>query len=320
MSIPDPESLLSLGSLLSNEAILKELRLNDGDKSDISSFMRDNNGVLSARFRKRDGDGKLIEEELTLTQWQAKNLARLNELLDSVQLDRLRQLAYHIEITRVGFGQAIKNGCLGKKLDVQDYELSALEILITDAEKDLAIELDRIRRTSWLPILDILTQAQKDDFQRSMGKPFLFRERVVSAAERAVVQLTDTAIPEPKNPILLVALLRNDSVASEVGIVGNARATIFSICKTHSLEKAELLMGARQDLQVISTHSREVDEKHSNLLLEAMSSSTLERLREVAYQIEIHRMGLRDAFLRGFISDKLELTESQKQEIRKVSL
>lgn len=309
-SIPDPESVLALASLLANQSVVKELGLDEETTQGVKQLL--STGSLTL-YSTRDDVGR---EELLirLEAYKADNLERLYTLLDPNQLLRLKQIAYHVEIQRVGLVRALTEGCLGEAIKIENSEKSGIMIRSEAADRDLLRDTEKSKRTVWQPLIDILTETQKEALQTNTGRMFIFTDEPYLN--------TDTegfVVPNPDDSVALVELIRNRSVANELSVDTATLKELEEIYKENRGFRSKLLSGFKGDEIGRLAAIKSVRDVGETVLLRILSKESLKRLREVAYQIEIERIGLSKAMLVGRLERVLQLSSSQKDSIKGIS-
>ena len=136
-SIPDPNNRLSLASLVSNPYVAKELELTAQVGDLLKQAERENGGPLSISVSYSDELPKYGELEAIHAARQAKWTELCDEALTPDQWERLRELAYQIEVYRVGFDGALTAGRLGSDVGVFENQKSRLSQKASQVEKEL---------------------------------------------------------------------------------------------------------------------------------------------------------------------------------------
>jgi len=136
-SIPDPDDKFSLVSLVSNPYVAKELGLNLLVADILKQAERENGGPLSIGVIHSE---KMLTQSERATIYAAKQL-KWTELCDEAltpsQWIRLRELAYQIEVYRVGFDVALTAGRLGSDVGIFENQKSRLSQKASQIEKEL---------------------------------------------------------------------------------------------------------------------------------------------------------------------------------------
>lgn len=307
-SIPDPESVLAVASLLSNKTIVDALGLDSKTSEAVSQLMADCKGSLTLYSASADVPGEEFIRQAK--EYRISNAARLNELLDPLQLDRLKQIAYQVEIQRVGLGTALCSGCLGDKLAIEDSQREPITKLSELADKQFEREINSNKRSIWGKLIDILDEEQKTELNRNIGQLFLFRDQPYMTTD-----ISGFAIPDPEDVMSLVSLTRNRSVAGELSLSVEVSDELIGVSKKQSelISKASRNVGGNMEERFLRI--RVAKEEGRRELLKHVSESTLARLRQIAFQVEIERMGIKRAMLAGRLATYLELSSKQRAEV-----
>jgi len=306
-SIPDPESVLAVASLLSNKTVVESLNLDIQTRVAVSQLMKDCKGSLTLYSASAEIPASEFIQQAN--DYRSRNEARLHELLDPSQLDRLKQIAYQIEIRRVGLGTALNSGCLGKRLGVEEYQHEPISKLTELADNQFIVEINSNKRLIWRRLVEILDENQKVTLDKCVGKLFLFRDQ-----PHMTTDADGFVIPDPEDTISIVSLLRNRSVADELSLSVDASDELIKVARTQSSSRSEAMRNLDgTDARMLKF--RIATEESKRELLKHVSDETLARLRQIAFQVEIERMGIKRAMLAGRLASYLELSTKQREEV-----
>jgi hypothetical protein len=312
--IPDPSNVESLVSLLHNGSIVKELNLDQNQKKELSVFLGSSGGSFNTvlvPFRPGMTEAEIkIERELKL----ARNRLLFQSLLDPNQEVRLRQIAYRVEIARSGLASALTDGFFGEHIGVMPYEKPALLTMATAIDKEMNIAIRDVVLDMRKRVLQDLTGLQQSQAVDVLGEWFVFVEEPGTALSAGFESL------DPENSSSMLILTRNKSVARELGFDDKKIAAIKAEQKKSSFANASAVMNAsrmtKEDRRLILETARASNDA---IMESLMTDKERNRLKQVAYQIEIARIGIVEALVRGYLGKKLQVTELQRSELKKRS-
>jgi hypothetical protein len=177
-SIPDVNNVLSLVTLLRQPQIAKAAGVNPEIIQRISKELSDKDGSFAVQISKgipqtRDELEKLrsqlAKERNSREEW-------LDELLTPAQWKRLRELAYQTEIARVGWGEALTKGRLGRDAGVTENQHTALRNRVGKIEAETQQKILQLLAESQEKILAELSTEQRSKAKTLLGDPVLILE------------------------------------------------------------------------------------------------------------------------------------------------
>lgn len=309
-SISDPNNQLSLASFLTNESVAKEIGIDAEQRPEVRKLLDASGGSLSIGVIHGDRTTikKMTKEEVQ-TLFAKQRLERessLSEIVDPNQLRRLKEVAYQIEIARVGMGEALTNGFLGAEIGVEVYQKSALKIVADAAELRASEAILKVRALSLEALLSELSSSQSEVLKDRLGKGFRFREdpktfryeyKSLSASGKLY------AIPDPTSLLAVVGLTMNKSVADELTLGQDERDAIRQL---HKDARSPIAAAIIRSGKVQSTEElRMVVEK-------IVGVARQKRLSQIAHQIEVARVGFDGALTNGYLGRELGLDKIQR--------
>lgn len=104
---------------------------------------------------------------------------RIDEILNSSQRGRLRQLAFHVEIERIGLGDAMFKGYLGKELKLDEEQKRKVGSKSKLVDERIGDAVVKIKAAVKHDILRELTPIQREGAIRILGKDFAYREELI---------------------------------------------------------------------------------------------------------------------------------------------
>jgi transcriptional regulator of met regulon len=311
MSIPDPNKKLQIAQFLANKTVVKAIGLNSEERAAIEQLLAENNGDLAnVTF---GGSGSKIPSFAELKAKSAKmrqeNERRLDEILDPIQQDRLRQIVYQIEISRIGPAEALITGFLGKEVGVETYQKTAMRIVAESADVRAKRSILEIVSASRESVIAELSATQRSRIKDLFGSTFDFLDQMQTI--KFEYREPGFAIPTPNSLMAVVGLAMNDSIAKEIGLSPEARSALEKLHKDSRRPKeapgplAEI--GFRKD-ELSKTICLEIQ----NQVEELLTVKQKQRLQQLAYHVETSRIGLIAALLSGYLGKELGLDSQQK--------
>jgi hypothetical protein len=177
----------SLLSIVSNESVQAELKLDDAKKAEVAKVVEELGEQFRGGGRGQGGQGQGGGGEfLARMQEQAKQASeKLKAVLNEEQFQRLKQIQYQV----VGVLGAAQNADLAAALSLDDAtkeKLAALNEEQREARRDLldavqdgsvqrdamATEMEKVRKELEEKALALLTSEQKAKFTELVGAPF----------------------------------------------------------------------------------------------------------------------------------------------------
>ncbi len=312
-SITDPNSVLNTVSFLRSDLIVKEIGLDDGQKLEIKALLDETSGQpnsvtfgpfiskipLSQRKSRSQEEKEASTASAKIIRLEREQ--RINEILDPIQRDRLKQIVYHIEIVRIGLGPALLEGFLGQDAGIEEFEKPALTISFETLQAEFMKSKSIIMEAAQKEILELLTEEQGKLLPLVMGKPFALREDTLERFQRLDRERQFGMVPDPQSLIESIVLLKNKSIANELGLSEDVVVSIDRIVKDRSASKDRI------DASLI------VERKVDSML----TLSQKQRLKQIAYRQEVARRGLAASISQGFLGRAIGIDESQRSVLLK---
>lgn len=175
----DPNNKSALFSLLNNESIRRELQLSDEQQQGAKKILDESARKLNDLVRSSIQQGMSLRdagvaELMAANRQQAE--AAIEEILLPDQLKRIRQLAYQVEVSRLGLGPALTSGRLGKEIGVNDNQKQNLSEKAATIEEEARVAIARIRAAAQAKLLSELSTEQRTTAEDLLGNYFLFEE------------------------------------------------------------------------------------------------------------------------------------------------
>lgn len=327
--IPDVNRKLSLASLLYNRSVAESLGVNAEGRKLIHDYLVKNGGSFGTKVISFPGNIPKTREEID-AETQAhleKSQAFLDELISPGQWERLRQMAYQVEVGRKGLAGALTQGRLGDDSGVHGQQTDAIQRRAEKADAKVKPEILRILARMQAEVLAELTAAQQEKAKQLLGEPFVFKEerRGSLRAFGGSVPGTESAegyvIPDVDNKLSLAALLYNRSVAQSLGLSADDIKLIHEYLAQNGgsfqLKAIDHSGRTRRTADEIQAEVEAHRTRSAKFLDEFMSPSKWSRLRQMAYQAEVARLGLAKALTEGKLSADIGVEGPQVELIQR---
>ena len=303
-AITDPNSILKTVSLLRDESVVKALQLDDVQKTEIVKLLDETRGQPGIVFFPKvtiiNGvkDRELIpkeEIELMSAVIQRQREQVIREILDPMQCDRLAQIAYNIEVHRAGLASAILDGFLGESAGVEQAERTALAATFELLQSEYANAKSAIMESSENEILAFLTESQRKSIRQVIGKALVLKETHLEKLVR-IRNLRVSDLPDPESVVDSCRLLDNRSILEELDLSQIKTASVLKIRKSKYKNESEKSL---------------IEDKIRNLL----APDRVARLRQIAYQLEVAKLGFGATIAKGFLGKAINIEDSQRESI-----
>lgn len=188
----NPDSKSSLFRMLGNESVRSELKLTEQQRTSAQRILDESNQRMSDLVKKsiREGrgiNGTQIAEFTSASRKEAE--AAIEEILLPAQLKRIRQLAYQVEVSRSGLGEALTTGRLGKEVGVTDNQKQHLSEKAAAIEAELRQAIVKLRSAAQAKLLEELSTQQRQEAHEMLGDYFYFEEPSIEQSIRQNLKL-----------------------------------------------------------------------------------------------------------------------------------
>ncbi len=330
----DPDNELEIARLACNRSVAKELRVSEEERCQLKALLDASGGSFS---RPRvslqfigDSNGPSPAEWKSLNDEKlAENKELIDSILDPLQRERLRQIAYRVEISRVGLSEALFRGFLGKAVTLRSDRLAMLEVSAREIESKLAsVCLDILCECRQSVFDQLLDYEQREIADKLLGKTFYFVEERLNGIRWSQHTLVEyvPSIPNPKSLLDTVPFALNRSVSKELGCSPQDVAILRNMFRkrggslaTPSVAYRETPSSRPSMAEILTKHQQTIQEI-KNELRSILSPSKENRLRELIYQIEICRVGWAEALEKGYLGQSIVLRREQKSRLDAVVL
>ncbi len=291
---------------------MKELKLDDQAQKAIQQLLTENNGdLVNVTFYGGTGMPKLGNIKAKAAMIRQANEAKYDDIINPIEQDRLRQLVYQIELARVGPAEALLAGFLGRDVGVEVYQKAALRIIADAAESRAKILIKKIVSTAREEVLSELSAAQREQAKSVLGSDFEFvDDRMTSRFE---YKIPGFAVPDPDSLIATAGLAMKKSIRMEIWLKPDTERTLDKLHKDSRGRPLASFRDGRDDVSKITYEELQLQVE------EVFTSSQKTRLSQLAYRVEIARIGLIRALTEGYLGKKLEIGEKQKTTLLQIN-
>ena len=180
----NPNNRSQLFQLLTNESVQKELELTEGQLEGAEKILEASRKRMSELVREQlaqNGGGGVIRlqggafSEL-MEKNQAEAEAALEEILLPKQLERIKQLAYQVDVAQDGIGEALANGRLGEEIGVYDQQREELLSKAAEIDVELQAAIVKIHAAARAKMFKELTPEQRKKAEELLGEYFHYQE------------------------------------------------------------------------------------------------------------------------------------------------
>jgi hypothetical protein len=320
--ITDPESKLALVTFLRNKSIANEIALPEKKLATLMDLLTKSKGsllcpvytqTLSRPGFTKDSLERFMPYFKELGQTKVGEMSDYNrQVVDSVlsesDVNRLRQLVYQVELFRVGPCKALNEGFLGKRLGIEDYQRSAIQIRYESSSRHFDEASKEVLKKAYLELGSLLSEEMAKELQQLLGAPFFFRDDTFSYNYYIT-------LPNPESLMASVCLICNHSVAYELRVTEQERSSLEDFLRSRrgqiEFPRVESRLNGRKrtrdELKSAVDNARQQNEAFVNDILDPLQT---DRLRELGYQVEIARLGISDSLTKGFLGKKLDIDPS----------
>lgn len=205
----NPGSRSQLFNLLSNESVRRELKLGDDQYEGVKKINAEAQKRMSELFRSQvmQADGKgptsisVGGSELREIMDENQSVAEeaIEEILLPEQLERVRQLAYQVQVAQVGLGEALVDGKLGQEIGVFDDQKQNLTDRAAKIEAEARAAIVKIRAEARAKLFKELSPEQRKKAEELLGDYFEYEEP--SLQKQLQESLKGLAKPKPEKAI-----------------------------------------------------------------------------------------------------------------------
>lgn len=203
----DPNNRSQLFGLLSNESVRNELKLSEEQYQGAKQIMQASQSKVRELLvgKLKDGSGQRvsfngndIKELMQESREQAE--AAIEEILLPAQLERVKQLAYQIEIAQAGLGSALTDGRLGEEIGIHEDQKQNILDRAAKIEAETRKAILAIHARAREKLFAGLTPEQRKSAEELLGDVFLYEEPSLGQQIRRSLQQTDSEASRNAKP------------------------------------------------------------------------------------------------------------------------
>ncbi len=167
------EPLIQIGAL-SNETIRRALELSSEQERSIEAKSQENFDQMMNAVRKNSADPKRKPSDVIKREFSDRAATILEEILLPRQLERLKQIAFRIEISQRGLTEAISVGELSKAIGVNENQKRNLMVKGQAIESRIAEKIQDAQNEGIRDLLQELTPEQQTQAFELLGRYFIY--------------------------------------------------------------------------------------------------------------------------------------------------
>lgn len=175
----DPNNSSALTGLLQQDKIRSELKITPEQIAGIEKLQKQSNQLLSTAVQammkaRSNGGGNLDLSTLQEAKDNVRDLTDrgIEEILLPEQLERIRQIAFQVEISRMGLGPSLTRGKLGETVGIRNDQKPDLIRLATKIEEETTAKIAQIRREAREELVATLDEEQQAKVTELIGDFF----------------------------------------------------------------------------------------------------------------------------------------------------
>jgi hypothetical protein len=183
-------------SLLDNDSVRKELGIEDFQFDEFSKLRNSIRSELNKEINLMIEDGVLDGEQLKARMAEIRGdlVSRFRESLLPEQEERLRQVAYHIQMRRRSVIDVLTTDPLAKELELTETQKKALRKSAREIEEEFAVELAKLREQAKQKLFSNLSRAQQRKLSEILGEEF-----TLSEARQGNLLRINSSVPSSKS-------------------------------------------------------------------------------------------------------------------------
>ena len=192
----DPNNRSALFNLLANESIRRELQLDDDQYAGVQKIMQESQKRVSEMVRANMASGSNnIGAGLSELMKESRKRAEeaIEEILLPKQLERVRQLAYQVEISQLGLGESLTTGRLGKEIDIHEDQKQHLTDKAAAIEAEARMAIAKIRAAARAKLFAELAPDQRKKAEELLGPHFDYEEPNIAKTLRQRIESAPAA-------------------------------------------------------------------------------------------------------------------------------
>lgn len=202
----NPNDRSQLFNLLSNESVRRELQLTDEQYGGAKKIMQESQervqkSIQAQMSARQEGTALRIggpEFRNMMQENQQAAEAAIEEILLPEQLERIRQLAYQVEVSQTGLGEALVSGRLGKEIDVHEDQKQHLTDRAAKIEEEARQAIIEIRAKARAKLFAELAPEQRKEAEELLGPYFEYKELSLGQQIRKSISQIQASRAEPE--------------------------------------------------------------------------------------------------------------------------
>ena len=165
-------------SLLDDESVRKELDLEDFQYDEFSKLRDSIRADMNKEINRMIEDASLDADQLRARMAEIRGdvTSRFRDSLLPEQLDRLRQVAFHIQMRRRSVIDVLTTDPLAKELELTEAQKKALRKSAREIEEEFAEEVARLRQQAKEKLFSNLSKVQQKKLSTLLGQEFTLSE------------------------------------------------------------------------------------------------------------------------------------------------
>lgn len=176
---PDPALKYELFKLLRDRLVQHELQLTKDQVDGINRIYDDAQKTLRDLADGSRKSGTRIEPTALKDALDARRLIAeeaIEELILPSQMSRLRQIAFRIEVSRIGLGPSLAYGRLGSEAGIYTNQVNRLMLKWKHISERADNEIQKILERAEEELIGELTPEQRDRVTKNLGDHFQYSE------------------------------------------------------------------------------------------------------------------------------------------------
>lgn len=178
----NPNDAATLASLLQMDRIRTELQITDSQLEGIRKLQAQSNQLINAAVQEvmkavKEGGERPDIDHLREARENVRKLTdrAIEEILLPEQMTRIREIAFQVEITKMGLGPALTRGKFGEEVGVRPDQKPELIRLAKEIEAGMEEKIAKIKQEARDELLAVLDKEQQGKAKELIGKYFDYK-------------------------------------------------------------------------------------------------------------------------------------------------
>jgi ribosome recycling factor len=175
----DPSDSSALAALLQQEKIRQELGISDSQMAGIQKLQKESGELLQKAVQElmkatKESGGAAQLDHIREARERVRELTErgIEEILLPDQVDRIKQIAFQVEITRMGMGPSLTRGKFGEAVGIRNEQKPELIRLAQELEEETRKKIAAIRAEAREKLIAKLDEEQQQKVEDLLGKYF----------------------------------------------------------------------------------------------------------------------------------------------------